>query len=380
MEAAGISLLHHSTKGRRAMRDNLRLYHSIYDRLEEFLPDERVTRRRNLALLMSGLFLAGSVHLALIVRSWPLPSKLTSLTNRLRRFLSNERLKPRRVYRPVARLVLRRFDQTEPPLRLLLDTTQLGRSHRLLTVSVAYRGRALPLAWSVVDKAKGHLSAEEQLEVLRGVAPLLEELETPPEVLLLGDSEFASAPVMRFLEAQGWSFILRLRGHYTVRCSPEAPFMRLCEMDLEQGQTRYLDGIVLTQAHRLRCHLVLHWAEGEDAPWYLASNRPVSYHTVRRYGVRMWTEELYGDLKGHGFDLEATRLGTVERLERLVLGVCLVYVWLIVLGSRVVKNGWRHLVDRKDRRDRSYFRIGWDFLLRCMRLGDPIPVKYHLYL
>jgi hypothetical protein len=41
---------------------------------------------------------------------------------------------------------------------------------------------------------------------------------------------------------------------------------------------------------------------------------------------------------------------------------CVVYVWLLTLGSWVVKRGLRHLVDRKDRRDKSYFRIGWDWL------------------
>jgi hypothetical protein len=115
------------------MRDNLRLYYTILKHMQGFLPDERITRLRNLALIMSGLFLARSVHLALIVRKWPLASKLPSLTNRLRRFLSNASVKGVRFYKPVVRLLLSRFEGTEAPLRLLLDTTQLGRRHRLYT-------------------------------------------------------------------------------------------------------------------------------------------------------------------------------------------------------------------------------------------------------
>jgi hypothetical protein len=41
----------------------------------------------------------------------------------------------------------------------------------------------------------------------------------------------------------------------------------------------------------------------------------------------MWTEELYGDLKGHGFDLEATHLDDADRIARLVLAVCINFVW-----------------------------------------------------
>ena len=94
----------------------------------------------------------------------------------------------------------------------------------------------------------------------------------------------------------------------------------------------------------------------------------------------MWTEELYGDLKGHGFDLEATRLACKARLERLVLGVSYAYVWLVALGSSVVKRGLRAEVDRRARRDKSYFRIGWDYLERRLSLGGTIPIRFRPYL
>jgi hypothetical protein len=93
----------------------------------------------------------------------------------------------------------------------------------------------------------------------------------------------------------------------------------------------------------------------------------------------MWTEEMYGDMKGHGFDLEATHLDDAERISRLVLAVCIAFVWLITLGSRIVKQGLRHFVDVKSRRDKSYFRIGWDWILRCIRLGRPFPFCFHPY-
>ena len=47
----------------------------------------------------------------------------------------------------------------------------------------------------------------------------------------------------------------------------------------------------------------------------------------------MWTDEMYGDLKGHGVEGEATNLVHAARIDRLMLGVCWTYVWLLVLGS-----------------------------------------------
>ena len=90
----------------------------------------------------------------------------------------------------------------------------------------------------------------------------------------------------------------------------------------------------------------------------------------------MWLEEMFGDMKGHGFDLEATRLRHFLRLSRLALAVCIVYVWLIGVGEFVIAADQATEVDRNDRRDLSIFRIGWDFIERRLALNDPIPIVF----
>ena len=79
---------------------------------------------------------------------------------------------------------------------------------------------------------------------------------------------------------------------------------------------------------------------------------------MRLYSLRMWIEEMFADL-------ESSHLRSPERLERLTLLVCLLYLWLLVISCRV---------DRHDRRDLSLFRLGWDFIERCLALADPIPI------
>jgi hypothetical protein len=87
------------------------------------------------------------------------------------------------------------------------------------------------------------------------------------------------------------------------------------------------------------------------------------------YRRRMWIEEMFGDLKGNGFDLESTHLRHFARLSRLTLAVALLYVWLVSTGARTIKNGQRHWVDRKDRRDLSIFRIGLRWIERRLTNG-----------
>jgi hypothetical protein len=88
--------------------------------------------------------------------------------------------------------------------------------------------------------------------------------------------------------------------------------------------------------------------------------------TLRYYARRMWIEEMFGDLKRHGFDLESTMLRHFLRLSRLTLAVVLLYVWMLSVGTQTVRGGLRHLVDRKERRDLSIFQIGLRFIERCL--------------
>jgi hypothetical protein len=340
----------------------------------KWLPDERITRVRNLALFLTGLYLSRKVHLPLIVRKWPTPGKVPSLVNRLRRFLDNPRVCVRNYYQPVAESLVGTFRGQQ--IRLILDTTKLGFYYRLMTVSIAYRKRALPLAWSVHRGKKGWVAVEKQIALLRWVAQLIPE---GSETWVIGDCEFQHVPLISWVKGRGWHYVLRQQAKIKV-WQPGKAQIKLAAFNLKEGETRYLGWVYLTQEHHYGpVSMVLHWEAGEDEPWYLATDQAATWRTIRTYKVRMWIEEMHGDMKGHGFDLEATHLQSLDRLSRLVLGVCLVYVWLIALGSWVVKNGRRHLVDRKDRRDKSYFRIGWDWLERCLAQGQSLRLRFVPY-
>ena len=68
------------------MNNNLQYYYRVQQQLRQWWPDERITRIRNMVLLIMGLHLSGAVHLSLIVRKWPVAGKDPSLANRLWRF------------------------------------------------------------------------------------------------------------------------------------------------------------------------------------------------------------------------------------------------------------------------------------------------------
>ena len=113
-------------------------------------------------------------------------------------------------------------------------------------------------------------------------------------------------------------------------------------------------------------NMIVLWESGEKEAWCLATNLPDLRMALRFYRRRIWIEEMFGDLKKHGFDLERTMLRHFDRLSRLTLAVVLLYVWLISIGTRSIRNGLRKLVDRTDRQDLSIFQIGLRFIERCV--------------
>jgi len=355
--------------------NNLQIYHKILACLCQWLPEERATRQRNGALLVIGLYVSRSVHLAYVVRHLPLVGQDLSLVNRMRRFLENPRVNVWEWYRPIAKRIVTPLSGQR--ISLVIDGTKVGFGHHLLMVGVLYHGRTLPLAWSMHCGSRGCSTAPKQIAVLRRVGTLLSP-DSP--ITLLGDAEFGNIPLLQWLGEQGWHFVVRVKGSHKVSWVGQ-DWIKLNKLSLHPAETRLIGWVRFTQKHDGGWFwLVMYWATGEDEPWYLLADGAMpERRLIRTYARRMWIEEMFGDFKRHGFDLEATHLRDADRISRLVWGVCVAFVWLITVGSWVVKRGFRHLIDCKCRRDKSYFRLGWDWIDRCRRLGHPIPICFVPY-
>ena len=88
---------------------------------------------------------------------------------------------------------------------------------------------------------------------------------------------------------------------------------------------------------------------------------------------------MFGDMKGHGFDLEASMLHSFLRLSRLTLAVVFLYLWAVAIGVQTIHRDHRHLVDRNDRRDLRIFQIGLRFIERRITNALSIPVSMCVY-
>jgi hypothetical protein len=304
--------------------------------LAQWLTDPCPTRRTNLTWLIVGLYLSGKVQTSAIVQRWPMAVQVSSLTRRLSRFLDNAAVRPAVWFRPVARQLLARAAQHT--LTIIVDASKVGAGHQLVIVSLAYKHRALPLAWTWVAYAKGAVATDTQLALFKRVHGLL---PAGAQVILVGDAGFSSVLVLRQLEVWGWHYVLRQKGKFLLQRSQRTDWERLDSLVTAAGQQVWRAAVRFTAKWQHPTQVLAYWQIGYERPWLLTTNL-LSAHTARRaYARRMWIEEMFGDWKGHGWDIETTHLRHPARLSRLVLALALLYIWLVFWGERLIKAGCR---------------------------------------
>lgn len=345
--------------------------HNIWKALlAQWLPDVCATRRTNLTWLIVGLYLGGRVQTSAIVKQWPVAVQVSSLMRRLSRFLSNAAVQTTEWYRPVAGYLL--AEAAHRRLTLIIDASKVGAHHQLVIVALAYHRRALPLAWTWVPYLNGAVAAATQLALFAQVRALL-----PPQgqVTLVADAGFSSVSVLQQLSRWGWGYVLRHEGKLLFQRPGQTTWERLEHLVRRPGQRVWLPSVTFTAQWQQPTAVLAVWQTGYTRPWLLSTNLPTATAARRAYAQRMWIEEMFGDWKGHGWEIESTHLRQPDRLSRLVLALALLYVWLVLWGQRLIKAGCRAWVDRRHRRDLSLFRIGLDTLHRCFTLLElpPIP-------
>ena len=183
-----------------------RLYDTWYRQIRELRPNQRITQVRNMVWLIIGIYHSRSVYLSRIAGKIPGRAKLLSITRRLSRFLNNGAIRVREWYAPIAREWLERHAQHLGEVRLIVDGSKVGFGHQLLIVCLAYRKRAIPIAWTWVKHVRGHSTARKQLALLAYVRHLIPENAA---VFLVGDCEFGSIAVLRQSDQWNWFYVLR---------------------------------------------------------------------------------------------------------------------------------------------------------------------------
>ena len=255
-------------------------YRTWIQRICEVRPKQRITQVRNFVWLVIGIFHSRSVSLSRIAGKVITSAKNVSTVRRLSRFLANKAIDVHSWYRPIAQAWLQNQYEQVGEIRLIVDGTKVGFAHQLLMVSLAYRRRAVPIAWTWVKHVRGHSSGKQQISLLKHVGSLLPK-KAP--VFVAGDSEFGSIAVLQQLDAWHWFYVLRQKGGTGLWIDEQNGWQRMEDFVQRGGQSAWFPKAYLTQQSIYPISALIHWQVGEKQPWCLATNLPDASLTVRSY-------------------------------------------------------------------------------------------------
>ena len=275
-----------------------------------------------------------------------------------------------------------------------IDRTSWGQIN-LLMVSLIWRNRAIPLYWQRLKKL-GNSNLRTQRKVLRLALSRLSDYQV---VVLLGDREFCSVDLARWLGEQQCYFCLRQKKSTHIQ-SDDDDWIDLSELGLTPGMSYFFNQITVTQSKGFGpVQIAGKWKRryrgfAPDEPWYILTNFDSLDAAILGYQKRFSIEELFRDLKLGGYCLEKTRVEG-RRFMTMVLLIAIAYTCATTQGQRLKQKALQKYIARPEtqglnQKRHSAFHVGltayrWvPFWQRChkqvqalMRL-DRNKIEYHL--
>ena len=279
-----------------------------------------------LAQFLLALLKVRSVSLAELATGFGGKAKVESHYKRLQRFFRGFEIDQD----TLARLLVRIGPVGGGPWRLTMDRTnwQFGKADvNFLVLGVAWRGVALPLFWTVLDKP-GNSDTAERIALMERFLGVFGEGRV---AALLADREFVGEDWFRWLQKHGLPFHQRLKRNTRV---PNA-WNRMMRLDVLFGSLKP------GESHRLPgrrpvwgCFVHLSALRLDDGDFlFIASSGAPQAEALDAYAGRWQVETLFGCLKSRGFNLEDTHLTHPERLAKLMGLLALAFAWTCRTGK-----------------------------------------------
>lgn len=310
--------------------------------IEAYLPALSPAQRRGLVWWVYGAILAGNACQGAVVAALE-PAVRAEGTEALRRRLREwlydgaDKDAPCRAevdvgacFAPLLGWVLAWWHGAALPLAL--DATALGDRLVVLSVSVLYRGSAIPVAWHVTAANRPGAWLGPILGLLAALAP-----GVPPGrlVLVLADRGLWSPRLWDALRAHGWHPLLRVRQEATFR-PLGGRRVRAAGLVAGPGQAWVGAGTAYKDApKRKEATLIALWEEDQEEPCLVLTDLAPTEVGPCWYGLRAWIELGFRALKSLGWHWERTRRTEPTRVARHWLVLAVATLWTLATGTRV---------------------------------------------
>jgi hypothetical protein len=363
------------------MSDNFKRYNCIKTGIRQLLPKRlnanQLKMLDHLAKLINGIIGSGHTQLPKIAAKDPRAIKTESKIKTLKRLVEHEKFTAQLFWLPFVRqflagLVKSRADHS---ITLVMDGSVVGRGCMALVMSLVYAGRALPIAWLVVEGQKGHLGQDLHLQLVEMVQALL---PSEAKVTLLGDGEFDGTFLQETVREYGWQWVVRTAKNSVYLSPVSKKWHSFSEWKLRPGSMVVRQRIGFSGEGWGPVTAIGVWDKGFKEPLYLITSLKDAQAATALYLKRFRIETFFSDQKSRGFRLEKSHLDDPEGLNRLLIGCVYAYWWLTYLGTFARQNDWDKVVHRTERCDLSFFQLGWRLLEHWQNIAYPFTFELNL--
>jgi hypothetical protein len=219
-------------------------------------------------------------------------------------------------------------------LALALDATTLKQRFTVLSISVLYQHRAIPVAWKVIpanQPGSWQPYWEALLEALRPAIP------KDWTVLVCADRGLYAKWLFERIVSLGWHPFLRINAQGWYRQAGQTTYQRLASVVTQAGAS-WWGQVVCFKENPLACTLLASWEAGQSEAWLIVTDLPPERARARWYGMRAWIESGFADLKRRGWQWHKTQMVDGARAARVWLALAVATLWVVGVGSEVAQR------------------------------------------
>jgi hypothetical protein len=308
-----------------------------------------------LGQIIQALFAVRSINLTQVASAFISDAKEESSYRRVCRFFTDFTFDISKI----VLLVLRLFPFGDKST-LILDRTnwKWGKTPiNILMLSIAYRGIAIPLFWSVLN-FEGNSCAEDRVDLLKRVVG---HLGISRIRALLADREFIGTHWFQYLVEQKIPFIIRVKQNSHVKFGENSK-LPIGQLRKSLSQKKVVNHPITIWG--LSLYASIEKRKGAKEQMIVVSN----YEFEDPLGVyrRRWEiEVMFSCLKTRGFRMEDTHITDPDKIEKVIFVLAIAFCWAYRIGDiqdRIQVIGLK----THGRRVRSLFREGLNLIRRAI--------------
>ena len=269
---------------------------------------------------------------------------------------------------PLLRWILKDWE-TPRQLTLTMDVTYLAERFMILTISVVYRGSALPVAWRVL---RGNAPGEwhpQWMTLLEALKPAIPAKWT---IYVLTDRGLYSKRLFEGIVHLGWHPVMRIRMQGMCR-RERAQTWRPLHTLARPGMGVWCQRMVCFKGDPLICTLLVQWDARYQEPCLIVTDLPGPQVKTNLYFLRSWIEAGFKDLKRGGLHWEQTKMSDPARVERLWLVMAVAVLWLCRVGGEAHLAWQSGTSPMGTPQSLSCALLGWLTLLAAAFKQRPLP-------